>query len=281
MNETLPISIPKIAAMLKEHCHTHIMPLYKNLTKSQIHQKGQKDIVTDADKNMEKNLSQNLQQILKNSQILGEETYATNPETAKALETNEYVWVIDPLDGTRNFIKQKEEFCSMLALVKNGKTIAAWIYTPLKDEMIMADISSKTQDINGNPITIKTMENTNPENIIGQINFGMFQENNKEELIKIAENKYKNLDKVFCVGYDFSGMCLSRRHFSTYRHLWWWDHIPGSFLLQQAGGIVKQIGNEAYSPIKPAKQLIVAVNDKIANDITSFMCKANPELSAT
>ncbi len=272
MKNNLPIDIQKISTMLIEHCNEYIMPLYKNLNEAQIHKKGKNnDIVTDADENMERQLSLNLTQYLKNSQILGEETYAKSPETAENLKSDNYIWVIDPLDGTRNFINGKKEFCSMLALVKNAEVQAAWIYTPLQEQMIMAEKNCELTDQNGSVIDLKKVETIETENMVGQINFGMVGESRRANLQHLAERHYKNLDKVFCVGYDFSGLCLNQRHFSAYRYLWWWDHIPGVFLLQQAGGSIKQVGGEDYSAIKPARNLIVAVNGSVSQEIINFL----------
>ncbi len=49
-----------------------------------------------------------------------------------------FVWTIDPLDGTRNFVKGNADFCSMLGLLYNGVPIAAWVHKPLSKESVIA-----------------------------------------------------------------------------------------------------------------------------------------------
>ena len=70
--------------------------------------------------------------------MVGEEGYAADEGVIARLGGEAPVWIIDPLDGTRNFAEGKEMFCVIVAFVQNGSVDAGWIFDPLKDDMMHA-----------------------------------------------------------------------------------------------------------------------------------------------
>lgn len=273
----LPIDMFVVAELLQEHCRRYILPLYNNLTPQQVRKKGERgDVVTEADEAMERHMSTTLKDYLPHSKVFGEEGYGRFPASAEVLKGSDYIWVIDPLDGTRNFMHGRVEFCSMLALIKDGETLAAWIYLPLEERFLMADKYGGAYDDSRTMICIdeQSLGALLPADMVGQINFGLFGEargESREGREALAHSTYKKLDRLFCAGYDFAGMCLQRRHFSVYRRLWWWDHIAGVFILRQAGGTAYLLDGGAYSPRLPACGLVAAVSRPIAEKLCAFM----------
>ena len=72
------------------------------------------------------------------NQYIGEETSYSNKDDYKSFEKNDFSWVIDPIDGTKNYINGKNEFCSMISLVFNSIPIASFVYYPLKNLLVYA-----------------------------------------------------------------------------------------------------------------------------------------------
>ena len=95
----------------------------KLLAKLIINEKhGRRDLVTNVDKNVERFLTEKIHNLDPKAKILGEEGFG---DAVKSMR--DHVWFIDPIDGTMNFIKQRDDFAIMLALYIDGQGTLAWI----------------------------------------------------------------------------------------------------------------------------------------------------------
>lgn len=120
----------KIAALLREVAADKITPRFQKLTDEEIRTKsGPEDLVTIADEEAETELTRRLQDLLPGSLVLGEEAVAHGSVRHDILKNNDTpVWVVDPVDGTRNFARGTPQFGTILALVHKGECVAGWIY---------------------------------------------------------------------------------------------------------------------------------------------------------
>ena len=98
----------------------------------QVSLKGPGDYVTASDKKVEKILIEELQKARPNYSILSEEIGQINNE-------EEFRWIIDPIDGTANFLHGIPHFAISIGLEKNKEIVAGIIYDPIKDEMFLAE----------------------------------------------------------------------------------------------------------------------------------------------
>ncbi|MDO5028677.1 MAG: inositol monophosphatase family protein [Bacillota bacterium] len=94
---------------------------------------GIRDLVTEVDRGIEKFLTEKILEKFPDHQILGEETY--DPEKTYDLKN---LWVIDPIDGTTNFVKQRNDFCTLIAYFEDGQPILSYIYEVDKDDLYWA-----------------------------------------------------------------------------------------------------------------------------------------------
>ncbi len=95
-----------------------------------IQKTGKRDLVTDVDKGIEEYLTSKILERFPDHEILGEETY----EIDKNYNTNN-LWVIDPIDGTTNFVKQRNDFCTIVSYFENGEPMLTYIYEVTKDDL--------------------------------------------------------------------------------------------------------------------------------------------------
>lgn len=93
-----------------------------------------KDLVTDSDKKIEHYFSTSILEKFPNSVILGEETYSPNKDYSKS----DLLWVIDPIDGTRNFVKQAKDFAVMVSVFYKNEPTHAYIYDLAADVLYYA-----------------------------------------------------------------------------------------------------------------------------------------------
>lgn len=95
------------------------------------HKKGPKDLVTNVDKLVERFYVEKIYNLMPNAKIMSEEGYGDH-----VADMSGDVWFVDPIDGTTNFVAQKQEFASMIAWYRDGKPMLAWIMDVMANEVI-------------------------------------------------------------------------------------------------------------------------------------------------
>ena len=100
-----------------------ILPKYQNLKEKDVNFKNGSDLVTTVDIAAEKQLKKNLLKILPTSNFIGEEEFSINENILKAYKEKNYCWTVDPIDGTKNFVKGKDKFAIMIALTIKEKIL--------------------------------------------------------------------------------------------------------------------------------------------------------------
>src|SRR6056300_539580 len=103
---------------------------WKDLT---ITAKGAQDFVSEVDKSTELYLRARIQEAYPNDGIVGEEFGRTNADA-------DYQWVLDPIDGTANYISGVPAWCIVIALVKGERIVAGVIFDPNHDELFSAEL---------------------------------------------------------------------------------------------------------------------------------------------
>lgn len=116
-----------------------IMPRFRQLAAHEVDQKsGPHDLVTDADRLAEQYLTVALGALLPGSIVVGEEAVHANPASYDALQGDAPVWIVDPVDGTRQFVRGEDGFCTLVALAQRGVLLASWTYVPARDQLATA-----------------------------------------------------------------------------------------------------------------------------------------------
>ncbi len=129
-----------------------IMPRFQQLAAHEIVEKsGPHDLVTTADRLAEEHLTASLTALLPGSVVVGEEAVHADPAVYEALRGDVPVWIVDPVDGTRQFVHGEPEFCMLVALAHHGEVLASWTYAPALEEMAIA-VRGGGARLNGAPI---------------------------------------------------------------------------------------------------------------------------------
>jgi fructose-1,6-bisphosphatase/inositol monophosphatase family enzyme len=116
-----------------------VMPRFRRLAAHEVDQKaGPHDLVTDADRLAEQYLTEVLGGLLPGSLVVGEEAVHANPASYEALQGDTPVWIVDPVDGTRQFVHGDPGFCMLVALARSGVVLASWTYAPARDQLATA-----------------------------------------------------------------------------------------------------------------------------------------------
>ncbi|MGW3285006.1 inositol monophosphatase family protein [Streptomyces sp. NPDC001002] len=116
---------------VREAAAKEITPRFRRLAAHEVDEKaGPHDLVTDADRLAEKYLTGVLSALLPGSVVVGEEAVHANPATYEAIQGEAPVWIVDPVDGTRQFVHGDPGFSTLVALAHHGVLLASWTYAP-------------------------------------------------------------------------------------------------------------------------------------------------------
>ncbi|MGW1159532.1 inositol monophosphatase family protein [Streptomyces sp. NPDC002513] len=139
IDEFLAHRTSEVEDALRTAAATEIMPRFRRLAEHEIDEKsGPHDLVTDADRKAEEYLTEALSKLLPGSVVVGEEAVHANPATYDALRDEAPVWIVDPVDGTRQFVHGDPGFCTLVALAQGGVVHASWTYAPARDQLATA-----------------------------------------------------------------------------------------------------------------------------------------------
>ena len=237
-----------------------VLPRFQNLAEGEISSKtSPSDLVTIADREAEALLTDALTKILPGSCVVGEESVSANPAVLQAIEGEAPVWIVDPVDGTRNFANGQTPFCVMVALALRGITVAAWIWRPIDSEMVMAfrDEGVRLFETNtGNNRPLHVARPLAVTEMNGFVSFKYLSEEHRALARKNAK-KMRRIQAIGCAGEEYLRIAEGRDHFAVFGSLHPWDHAPGSLIVEEAGGLAV-IGGEAYRPTNRVGPLWIA-----------------------
>jgi fructose-1,6-bisphosphatase/inositol monophosphatase family enzyme len=139
IDEFLDRHADDVEEAVRKAAAAEIMPRFRRLAAHEVDQKaGPHDLVTDADRRAEQHLTEALGALLPGSVVVGEEAVHANPASYEALQGDTPVWIVDPVDGTRQFVHGDPGFCTLVALVRSGVLLASWTYAPARDQLATA-----------------------------------------------------------------------------------------------------------------------------------------------
>jgi len=233
-----------------------IMPRYKALAAADIRQKtGPNDLVTEADLESQRILTDRLGKLFPEAAVVGEEGGGAEAEACAAIAAAEWCWVIDPLDGTHNFVHGRAGFFVMVALVHRGQTVGAWIHDPLSGEAQHAVAgegawSSGTRLGVGKPGSLKQMT--------GVLYIGAKRAPALHARLAKIKDEFGPLSFQRAAGAEYLGLAAGRIHYAIFTRLLPWDHAPGALIFREAGGHAAYWDGEPYRPVaaRPVPMLL-------------------------
>ena len=216
-----------------------------------IRKKGLKDLVTQADLDAENLIVGTIRQAFPEHEFLGEEGHT-------AREGADHVWVIDPLDGTRNYAQGIPFFCVSIALTVKGKTVLGVIFDPLHGETFAAESGSGAY-VNGQGIAFA--KKVRLEEAVVYAGFPPAQSHSDPG---IASHILARLYPTVAVMRNMGSAALSLAYVACGRvdiayhdRLSVWDMLAGVLLIEEAGGMATDFGGQ---PISMASHNLVAAN---------------------
>ncbi len=256
--------INKDVERLERECWSTIIQQYFNaLSSNQVKTKANAhDFQTIADVQSEAFLTAELQKLIPDSIVLGEEAQAAGTvslDIFKQAKQDQHVWVIDPIDGTFNFVHAKDDFALMVSLVKNNETLGAWIFKPRSDDFIYAN-KGQGAFMNGQQTQVSKREAL--ADLTGYSPILYSNQTPYKAHFQTAAQDVDGLDNLQCAGVHYMNMATGSADFYLANHSKPWDHLAGALILEEAGGIVTQWDGSPYKPMDNSVYLIAANSPK-------------------
>lgn len=244
----------EVTGLLHEVAARIVVPGFRSLQASEIREKTPGEVVTVIDERAERFLAPALAALRERSRVVGEEGTAADPTLLDHLDHGE-VWVVDPLDGTANFVGGNPDFAVMVALLRDGETLASWIWSPLKDELCIAERGSGARR-NGMPLRAPRME----EAARGIVKTGFLPSPLRETVRARAQDFAGTHNGFGSAGIEYPLLARGEQHYALYWRMLPWDHAPGTLLVSEAGGQVAHYDGSAYKPAVRSGGLLVAAS---------------------
>ena len=269
----------KVVAVIQETAEEIILPRFKALTTEQIKEKsGPGDLVTIADIEAEEKLSKAFKQLLIGSKVVGEETTSKKPETINLLGSESLVWVIDPIDGTKNFTKGNHLFCIMVCLVRFGTPVLAVIFDPLNNRYIAAEEGSGSwlhKTTSSSAEKLKVAGSVKLDQMSGFLSLGGFRDRpTRDEMRKLGNQIFKSCDNLGCSGHEYVQLVIDDKHFTINYRTFPWDHLPGSLIHLEAGGYLANFYGGKYDPTKITRGLVAVPSESIWKEVQDKFLRA-------
>lgn len=195
---------------------------YKNDKKS--------DPVTEIDKQLQAKIINSLSNIVPSHNVLGEEEQENYNQSE-----SDYLWIIDPLDGTTNYINNVPLFGSSVGLMYKGTIIAGWIYIPWpnkKHGLVLSAISGDGCQVNQSPIHNEPVEQTEANKLIGLP--GFFLSNNK--FTGPMNNTFGEPRGTGSIAYECCLCAMGSTQYSIFGSPKLWDVAGGIAIVKESGG---------------------------------------------
>ena len=242
---------------------------FGEIEKLQVSSKGPGDFVSAADKKSEKIIIEELSKAHPDYGILSEESGEINKDN------KEKRWIIDPIDGTSNFLNGIPQFAISVAYEEQGKIICGMIFDPIKNEMFFAERGSGAF-LNNSRIRVSNKKKLKDALLVtgGPKHKSKIKEEIFSEFIKVSKNVLAPIRKFGSAALDISYVACGRFDGYWQRELNYWDIAAGIIILKEAGGFIDffETDNEA-----PLKKNILASNSNIHNELGELILKKNIE----
>ena len=234
---------------------------FGEIEKLQVSKKGPGDFVTKTDKKVEQIIIEELEKARPGFNILAE-------EGGTAENKSEYTWIIDPIDGTSNFIHGIPHFSISIGLEKKGELIAGMVFDPIKNEMFYAE---KGRGAYLNNSRIRVSSRNKIEDSIALTGCPIIDEDNFKIFIQEHEIMLRNFNKVRNLGsaaLDLAYVAAGRAEVFWHKKLNYWDIAAGIIIVKEAGGTITDYKGKEF---KNTNKELLATNSRIDQETTKIL----------
>lgn len=209
---------------------------FRSLNTLEVERKGAQDLVSDADREVETLVRARLAETFGDDGIVGEEHDDVASQSG-------FTWVIDPIDGTVNFLNAIPSWCVAIAVVEKDRTCIGVVYEPCHDELFWG-ASGMGAFVNETPLAVARTAGLNE----GSTGVGMNGRTDSASVVRFIDALiskggvfYRNGSGALMLAYVAAGRLIGYAE----PHMNAWDCLAGQLLIAEAGGCIEEQDAEA------------------------------------
>ncbi|WP_262298101.1 inositol monophosphatase family protein [Microvirga sesbaniae] len=239
-----------VEQLLRAAARSEIMPRFRNLSAHEVRQKSSAmDLVTDADVAAERMIARELGRAFPHAVLIGEEATECDPSLLNRLADADLAFLIDPVDGTKNFASGLPLFGVMAAAVVRGEVVAGWIHDPVGNDTAMAirGEGAWIKHPDGRRTDLRVASSVAIEEMSGCASWHHMPEPMRSA---VAANLpgFGAVACYRCAAHEYRMAAAGHCHFLLHGKLMPWDHAAGWLLHREAGGYAARFDGAPYRP---------------------------------
>jgi fructose-1,6-bisphosphatase/inositol monophosphatase family enzyme len=264
--------IDAVTALITEAVAELMLPRFGHLRAEDVRSKASAsdpgDLVTVVDREMEERLTRGLRDLAPSAVVVGEEAVHKTPALLEHVGGDDPVWLLDPLDGTRNFARGNADLGVLLAWVTGGLVRAGWLVLPARDETFVAEAGSGAFR-NGDRISVPA--GPPPEPWRGSVYVRFMPEPLTAAITEASVGRFQPLAECGCAAVEYANVLEARKEFALYYRLLPWDHAAPALILAEGGGCVEHLNGQPYRVRSSDQVTVVARDGRISERVRGWL----------
>ena len=271
--ETLPIPVSSplthaqkaaLINLVRRTAKAEIMPRFRNLASGDISTKsGPEDLVTEADHAAEAMLTRGIQQMFPHALVVGEEAVSAKPELRGKIAEADIAFILDPVDGTWNFVNGLAVFGVIVSVTRFGKPVYGLLYDPVMDDFISAeeDGPAEMTRATGRARPVATTQGGDLGTLSGYMHFYLMDRAVQDKLSPLLP-RFGRTGSLRCSCHEYRMLAQGSADFLLSSTLNPWDHAAGVLICQRAGGVVRMLDGRDYNTAIETGYLLAAPDEE-------------------
>lgn len=264
---------------VRSAARTEITPRFRRLDASQIGEKsGPDDLVTIADQAAEVAITRSAKQILPNAVVVGEEAVAEDPALLDRVGDSDLCVIVDPIDGTSNFVAGIASFGVILSVVVKGVTEYGLLYDPIMDDWVAAKRGGGAWRARGGETGAAPLRPRKVgalQKAIGFVPLSLAAPKDRAAMVDAFED-VGQIRSLRCSCHEYATVATGAADFLVSTMLKPWDHAAGVLILQEAGGAVRVNGALAYAPTMREGAIVGTVDPALIEPLSAISLRLPP-----
>jgi fructose-1,6-bisphosphatase/inositol monophosphatase family enzyme len=249
-----------VARILREAARAEILPRFRDIEAANVRQKSSHlDLVTDADVAAEAWIAADLARAFPGAVIVGEEAASRDPAALSGLAAADLAFVVDPVDGTKNFACGLPLFGVMTAVLQRGTVVAGVIHDPIVDDWAIGvrGEGAWLERTDGRQTMLRVAAPRPLTEMLGIVSW-LFMAEPLRSTVTAHLSRVAGAVDYRTAAHEYRLVAAGNYDFLMFGKLAPWDHLAGCLIHREAGGYSACLDGTPYGVTSPAKGLLCA-----------------------